>query len=304
MAFARPTKRRRRRLSSPEAAAPDLRVERGDPRYPSGLEDLQENAPTHLFLRGSLPVLDAAPRVAIVGTRRATAYGSRVTRELSTALARAGACIVSGLATGVDGIAHQAALEVGGSTIAVLGTGLDVVFPKGHRDLQRRIGEVGVLVSELPHADHGMKFTFPKRNRIIAALSTLTIVVEAGERSGALSTARHALEIGRTIAAVPGPIDQPQSWGSNHLLRDGAVVIPSVEDALALVGLTPALRVPRMNPDGDEGRVWATLAAGGLDIESICHRSGLPAARCLAAVTTLELAGAVECALTGEVRRR
>jgi DNA processing protein len=218
-----------------------------------------------------------------------------VTRELSAAFARAGACVVSGLASGIDGAAHRAALDVGGTTIAVLGTGLDVVYPKGHREMQMRIGDEGLLITELEATDHGMPFTFPERNRIIAALAALTIVVEAPRKSGALKTAEHAEELSRTIAAVPGPIDQPQSTGTNWLIANNAQIITSVEDALALAGLTPPPRRPRGAPTGAEGRVWSVLAHGPLDID---------AAVCLAAGTALELSGSIECALTGEIRRR
>lgn len=281
-----------------------MRIERGDARYPVELEDLRENAPPYLFARGSLDLLTVKPRVAIVGTRRATAYGQRVTRELTAAFVRAGACIVSGLARGIDGMAHRTALESNGVTIAVLGTGLDVAYPSGHRSLQRTIAERGLVLSELEAGEHGMKWTFPKRNRIIAALASLTIVVEAPEQSGALNTAEHAFDLHRNVAAVPGPIDQPQSVGANRLIGNNAHIIASIEDALALAGLTPPPRSPRADPDGDEGRVWSALADGALDIDSLCHRSGLPAARCMAAVTTLEIAGSIECALTGEIRRR
>ena len=272
--------------------------------YPEELRDLGDDAPPFLWMRGRLEIIDVRPRVAIVGTRQATAYGLRVTRELATAFARAGACIVSGLANGIDGMAHRAALEANGATIAVLGTGLNVSFPKGNRDLQRAITERGLLLSELEPDDHGTKFTFPKRNRIIAALAMVTIVVEAPEKSGALITAERAEDLGRVFAAVPGPIDQPQSAGANRLLTHNAQVITCVADALALANLTPPPRTPRVDPDGDEGRVWSALANGGLDMDTLCHRSGLPAAQALAAVTKLELAGSIECALTGVVRRR
>ena len=275
-----------------------------DGRWPAALDDLRTEKVSALWSLGDAGTLTAEPRVAIVGTRRATPYGLRATREIATAFARAGACIVSGLAAGVDSAAHRAALDAGGKTIGVLGTGLNHVFPRGNRELQRSVARNGLLLSELQHDEHGMSFTFPMRNRIIAALCRLVIVVEAPVRSGALNTAEHAQRLDRDIAAVPGPIDQPQSEGTNLLIRDGAGVITSVEDALALAGLTPPPRTPRVDPDGNEGKVWAALANGGLDMDSLCHRSGLPAAECLAAVTTLELAGSLECALTGEVRRR
>jgi DNA processing protein len=296
--------RPRRGLSYPDDCAPALRIERNDARYPAELEDLRENAPPHLWVRGSLKLFAVRPRVAIVGTRRATPYGQRVTRELTGAFVRAGACVVSGLARGIDGTAHRTALESDGATIAVLGTGLDVVFPLGHRELQRTIAQRGLLISELGPDDHGMPFTFPKRNRIIAALASVTIVVEAGIKSGALNTADHALDLQRTVAAVPGPIDQPQSAGTNQLIRDGAHILASIEDALALAGLTSPPRAPRMDPKGDDGLVWTALADGALDLDALCHRSGLPAAQCMAAVTRLEIGGSIECALTGEIRRR
>jgi DNA processing protein len=272
--------------------------------FPEELLDLGEHTPGFLWMRGRREVLDRRPRVAIVGTRRATEYGLRVTRELSIALARAGASVVSGLARGIDGMAHRGALEADGHTIAVLGTGLDIAYPKGHRALQHAIGERGLLLSELPPTYPGFPHTFLERNRLIAAMASLTIVVEAPEKSGALSTADWAMELNRPLAVVPGQIDQPQSVGSNRLLQQGAQVITCVEDALALVNLTPPPRTPRGDPDGDEGRVWAALGHGSLDIDALCHRSGLPAAQCLAAVTKLELAGSIECALTGQIRRR
>ena len=255
-------------------------------------------------MRGRPEVLDAEVMVAVVGTRRATGYGLRAAAEISGALARAGVCVVSGMALGIDAAAHRAALAAGGTTIAVLGTGLDVTYPPAHRALQRQIASGGALVTELEPTVTGRKFTFPRRNRIIAALARATIVVEAPERSGALITASLALELGRCVAAVPGPIDQPRSAGSNRLLRDGAVLLASVEEALTLVGLTPALRTPRPTPGGDEASIWNALEQGPATMDELATRSGLPAARCMAAVTTLELAGAVECALTGEIRRR
>jgi DNA processing protein len=241
--------------------------------------------------------------VAIVGTRRATAYAERVTRQLASTLARAGATVISGLARGVDAAAHRGALEVGGATVAVLGTGLDVCYPKGHAALQREIGERGLLLSELAPDDAAHPGSFPRRNRIIAALARVTIVVEAGVRSGALITAAHALEMNRGVAAVPGPIDVPQAQGSNELLRDGASVIASMADALALLGLTAPIRLSELPEGTAERTVWDALDAGGLPLESLAARASLPAHEALAAVTALELRGLVECALTGEIRR-
>ncbi|MFN2565035.1 MAG: DNA-processing protein DprA [Gemmatimonadaceae bacterium] len=286
------------------ASTTELRlVGRGDTGYPSALHDLPD-APADLWTLGRLELTAVRPVVAIVGTRDATPYGERVARELTRALVRAGACVVSGLARGIDATAHRTTLGEGGSTIAVLGTGIDVPYPVGHRALQGVIAERGLLLSEFPPGTRATRGCFPRRNRIIAALATVTIVVEAGVHSGALITAGRALNLGRTVAAVPGPIDVPQCEGSNHLLRDGAVVIADVADALTLVGLTPPVRSPRVFRDPDAAAVWAALAAGPLDSDSLCARSGLPAHRCLAAVTELELEGAIECTLTGSIRRR
>lgn len=272
--------------------------------YPEELAELGDQTPATLWMRGSSDMLAVRPRVAIVGTRRATSYGLRVTRELAASVARAGGSVVSGLAAGIDGAAHRAALENDGATVAVLGTGIDKSFPVGNRGLQDEIANRGAVLSELDREDHGTRFTFPQRNRIIAALASVVLVVEAPARSGALDTVRHALKLGRTIAAVPGPIDQPQSVGSNELIRDGSQVITSAEDLLALVGLTAPFRAARADPGSDEGRVWRALADGGLDMDTLCNKSGLPAAACMAAVTSLELAGSIECGLSGEIRRR
>ena len=274
----------------------------GSETYPSRLLDLHD-PPAWLFYSGSLETL-ADPIVAIVGTRNASAYGERVTRELAMSLARAGACVISGMARGIDATAHRGALEADGRTAAVLGTGIDIAYPAGHRALHAAIGAKGLLLSELLPGDRANAGSFPRRNRIIAALASVTIVVEAGSTSGALITASHALELDRVVAAVPGPIDQPQHAGSNELLRDGAVVIASVADALALVGLTLPPRAPAAERPAAELAIWQALSRGPLDMESLSAASALPARDCLAAVTALELAGAVECLMSGAIQRR
>jgi DNA processing protein len=273
-----------------------------DADYPARLLDLVDPPPV-LWAVGDDGTL-RAPVVAIVGTRRASAYGERVTRELAGALARAGAAILSGMARGIDAAAHRAALDAPGRTAAVLGTGVDIAYPAAHRALHAEIGRTGLLLSELPPGDHAGPGSFPSRNRIIAALADVVLVVEAGRKSGALITAAAALELGRTVAAVPGPIDDARCEGSNELLRDGAVVIASVEDALALAGLTAPPRGPGAAAGTDERAVWDALGEGPADMDTLAARSRLPARRCLAAVSALEIAGSVECALTGEVRRR
>jgi DNA processing protein len=208
------------------------------------------------------------------------------------------------MALGIDACAHRAALDAGGRTVAVLGTGADIAYPRAHAALHREIRDRGLIVSELEPGARSDAGSFPRRNRIIAGLARLTIVIEAPLRSGALITSTHALEVGRDVAAVPGPIDSPQSQGSNELLRDGAHVITSVADALSLVGLDPPVRsAPELRGD-DELRIWNALTERATSVDELCARSSLPVAACLAAVTSLELRGVVECALTGEIRRR
>ncbi|GAC1687762.1 MAG: hypothetical protein NVS9B3_06290 [Gemmatimonadaceae bacterium] len=302
-----PDERRSRALESARAAphasndcAATLLIA-GDADFPAALADLPD-PPHYLFALGDVALLKRQA-VAVVGTRRATSYGERVTRELAGALAQAGIAIVSGMARGIDAVAHTAALNAGGATIAVLGTGADVPYPAGHAHLHARIRDRGLILSERLPGERAIAGCFPRRNRIIAALARITIVVEAGVKSGALLTAGHALDIGRVVAAVPGPIDSPQSAGSNELLRDGASVVASLADALALAGISRPARLPPPTLAGDERVVWDALAVGPLDLDTLTTRTRLPATRCLTAVTTLELAGNVECGLTGQILR-
>ncbi|HWE43167.1 MAG TPA: DNA-processing protein DprA [Gemmatimonadaceae bacterium] len=275
----------------------------GLPSYPSRLRDLPDPPPV-LYLDGHAAWLGEGPVVGMVGTRAATSYGERVTGEIAGQLARAGALVVSGMARGIDAAAHRGALGAGGRSGAVLGTGIDIAYPASHRSLHAELRERGVVATEVPPGEKATGGSFPERNRIIAALSDLVIVIEAGRKSGALITASRALELGRAVAAVPGPIDSPQSAGSNELLRDGAQLIASAADALALVGLTAPPRAPATDASGVERVVWDALSRGALDLDALASRTALPARVLMAAVTRLELSGAVECALTGEVRRR
>jgi DNA processing protein len=280
------------------------RWKQGSGDYPIELLDLNQ-PPAELYAMGSSAAL-TKPRVAIVGTRQSTAYGERITRTLTRALVRSGVSIISGMARGIDSAAHRTALEEGGNTVAVLGTGIDVPYPVGHRQLHRAIAEHGLVVSENPPGMMAHQGAFPKRNRIIAALAPVTIVVEAGFRSGALNTASQALELGRTVAAVPGPIDSDQSRGSNQLLRDGAVLIAAVDDALTLLGISPPADAEKAVPTlpDSEQKVWNALDAGFAGMDSLPGTTGLTMAECLASVTSLEILGLVECSLAGEIRRR
>jgi DNA processing protein len=209
------------------------------------------------------------------------------------------------MARGIDAAAHRTALEEGGNTVAVLGTGVDVPYPVGHRLLHRAIAEHGMVVSENPPGARAGPGSFPRRNRIIAALAPVTIVIEAGFRSGALNTAAQALELGRVVAAVPGPIDSDQSRGSNQLLRDGAVLIAAPEDALALLGVSapPVVPLRPLLPESEQ-KIWDAIAGGFVDTDALPAATDLTIAECLAAITSLEIMGLVECSLAGEIRRR
>ena len=271
-----------------------------DEGYPAALRDLADPPPV-LWWIGEWATLQE-PVVAVVGTRRATPYGYRVARELVTALAAGGACIVSGMALGIDAVAHHAALDANGRTVAVLGTGVDVTYPRRHAALHRDIAQRGLVLSELRPGARSHRGSFVNRNRLIAALARLTIVVEAPIGSGALKTSGCALDLGRDVAAVPGPIDSPQSRGCNDSIRDGAHPIACVEDALTLAGLAPRPRTGPRIDDPVEMRVWDALQQGAATLDELCARANLPVSQCLAAVTGLELRGAVACALTGEIR--
>jgi len=276
----------------------------GDDVYPASLYDLVD-PPPYLFVLGELATL-SGPCIAIVGTRHSTPYGERVTMTLAGALAAAGVCVVSGMARGIDAAAHRAALARGGKTAAVLGTGVDVAYPVAHRSLHRTITDRGVVLAEFPCGNRAAPASFPRRNRIIAALAKLTIVVEAGEGSGALITADHALDLGRDVGVVPGPVESPQHVGSNKYLRAGAHPILTADDALSLIGLKDAAHHPDVSRtlSGDERAVWVALERGATAIDALTERAALTPRRSLAAVTALEIAGLIETLPTGEILRR
>lgn len=211
--------------------------------YPRALRALPDPPPL-LSVWGDVKSL-TRPAVAIVGARAATRYGRGVAHELAGQLAQAGLVVVSGLARGVDAEAHRGALEAGGATVAILACGLDRVYPPEHRELAARIAGQGAVVSELPVGTKPLPFHFPLRNRIISGLSLAVIVVEARPRSGSLITARHGLDQGREVLAVPGPVNAPTSAGPNALLRDGARPVLDVTDVLEQIGWEPTAEVAR-----------------------------------------------------------
>src|SRR6266849_1083120 len=205
-----------------------------DDEYPALLKQVADPPPV-LFVRGMLTPEDGRS-VALVGTRRATSYGHLVAQRLARDLAAAGLTVVSGLAKGIDTQAHRAALDAGGRTLAVLGNGLDQVYPPENGGLARQIVDAGALVSEFAPGVPPDAVNFPRRNRVISGLSIATVIVEAGERSGALITADFALEQGREVMVVPGNINSPMSLGSNELLKQGATPVTSAQDILDALG--------------------------------------------------------------------
>lgn len=204
-------------------------LEKGKKDYPKLLKEIS-NPPERLWIRGNLN-LDK-PCLAIVGTRKPTSYGREAAKYFSLALSRAGFTIVSGLALGVDTIAHEAALEANGETFAVLGSGIDNIVPPSNQNLAEEISKQGAVITEFPPGSAAMPYNFPQRNRIISGLSLGVLVVEAGKESGALITAGFAAAQGREVFAVPGPIFSLQSWGTNKLIQDGAKPVTSPEDIL------------------------------------------------------------------------
>jgi len=207
-------------------------IARGDTRYPGRLNDLYD-PPERLYIDGD-PSLLKIPMIAIVGSRKASAEGLENAAAFAKGLSRAGLLIVSGLARGIDGAAHQATLRLGSNhlTMAVCGTGLDVIYPKEHLDLAKNIRKQGLLVSELPLGAPPKSCHFPRRNRLIAALSIGVVVIEAAERSGSLITARLAVELGREVFAVPGSIRSPLSSGCHLLIKQGAKLVVNPQDVL------------------------------------------------------------------------
>jgi DNA processing protein len=246
--------------------------------------------PRDLFLRGNGDLaLLSEPAVAVVGARACSSYGRSVARSLGRELAAAGLVVTSGMARGVDGEAHRGALEAGGTTVAVLGCGIDRDYPAAHAQLARRICERGLVVSEYEPGIEPAPWRFPARNRIIAGLCSATLVVEARERSGALITADFALEEGRDVLAVPGEITSSLSAGTNALLKLGATPVTSAADVLELFGVQPAK--PEPVSVGETARaVLAQLGDGALTADEVVRLSGFESAAVAAALIELELA--------------
>jgi DNA processing protein len=278
-----------------------------DPRYPDGLRQLPD-PPFCLFLRGdakaALGRLAEGPAVGVVGSRRATAAGTALAHRMGADLARRGATVVSGLAHGIDAAAHEGALAAGGCTVAVLGCGVDVPYPRRNRDLARRVAASGALVSEFWPGTPPAPWRFPARNRIVAGLSRAVAVVEAGARSGALITADFALELGRPVLAVPGWPGALASEGCNGLLRAGAALLETADDIVAELPdagwRSPGDPDGEAVPEGLAARVHERLAHEPADADALAEALGADPGEIAGALALLEVEGLV---VRGEGRR-
>lgn len=287
-----------------------------DPAYPARFRRLSD-PPFLLFAAGDLSLLDR-PGIAMVGTRSPTHYGREVVAMLGNAVAFAGYCVVSGMARGIDTLAHRAALDARGATIGVLGHGIDVVYPPENRELFDAVRERGLLVTEMPPGEKPLAGNFPRRNRLIAALSRSVLVVEMGLKSGAQHTVTYALELGLDVMAVPGPVTSHASAGTNQLIREGARVVTCARDVLEELGgvgaaaiatavsAQPAARTEQVALDlvtPDERRILASLGREPRHVDQLEAVGVIGTGRLLALLLEMELKGIVE-ALPGKMYRR
>lgn len=274
-----------------------------DERYSPLLRRLPD-APSCLYVLGTVEETDERA-IAIVGTRKPSDYGRRIAYRIASELATSGFTVISGLAEGIDTAAHKGALDSGGRTFAILGCGLDVIYPRSNKELARQIVDNGALLTEFPLGTKPQAWHFPQRNRIISGMSLAVVVVEAPINSGALITADWAAEQGRDVFVVPGPVDQPSFEGNHRLLREGARVFTSVADMLEELGVTALkkpeptkaslrgqLKLPDLSPA--ETKIWSVLTGDWKHADDIVRESQLTTGEVLSALTLLELKGIVE----------
>ena len=268
-----------------------------DPAYPSLLREIDDLPPV-LYVKGELAD-DDRRSVTVVGTRGPTAYGKEVARQLAGDLASAGVTVVSGLARGIDGIAHRAALEAGGRTIGVLGSGIDVPYPPEHAGLMQQMAEAGAVISEYPLGAKPEARHFPRRNRLLSGLSLGTLVIEAPEGSGTLSTIRSALEQNREVFCVPGSIYSPASVITNRLIQEGAKLVMEAEDVLEELNLSAVTAQQSPLPglfeaeSGDEAALYDVLDFEPQHIDDLSRRTQIPVTRVTGTLAVMELRGQV-----------
>ncbi|ERG63444.1 hypothetical protein L332_03135 [Agrococcus pavilionensis RW1] len=280
------------------AAFGQLLLTRADASWPTAIDDLGPHAPAGLWVRGDPATLARCARsAALVGSRASSGYGELVTGQLAAGLVDRGFAVVSGGAYGIDGTAHRAAMAAGGTTVAVLAGGLDRFYPAGHDELLQRVAATGCVIAEAPSGVPPTRWRFLARNRLIAALASATVVVEAGSRSGSINTAGHAAALGRPLGAVPGPVTSGASTGCHRLLRDyGAAVIERAEHIVELVDGPGEEQPPIGGLSSDELRVLDALSArAARDVDELAVRTGMARGDVVASLSLLELgARAVE----------
>lgn len=269
---------------------------REDARYPAVLKQISD-PPSVLYCRGTLEPRDQLA-IGIVGSRRCTAYGRRQAEKMGAALARAGVTVVSGLARGIDAAAHHGALQAG-RTLAVLGTGVEHIYPPEHFDLAGRVAQQGAILSECALDQAPLPGLFPQRNRIISGLSLAVLVIEATRNSGALHTVRHALEQGRDVFAVPGPVDSLASEGCHDIIRDGATLVRNVDDILSVLGpmVNPVTTAPgesvhsarELTLDPQERQILNLITTEPVTVDFVLQQSPLETSRVLSTITILEM---------------
>jgi DNA processing protein len=270
-------------------------VRSNDPGFPAALRQIPD-PPKLLWVQGS--IAEPGPLIAIVGSRRTTRYGEETAYRLAGEIVRRGGWVVSGMARGIDTYAHRGALDAGGKTIAVLGTGIDIVYPRENRELAERIAANGALVSEFSPGQPPDKYTFVRRNRIVAGLCEVTVVVESDVDGGSMITADFACDQGRTVCAVPGRIDQPTSAGCHQLIREGATLVTSVDDILSELGFplpllaASPLRMGKMAAGAhspEEAAVAEALRGGELlTLDGLAERTGITLGQLAPAIVLLE----------------
>ena len=270
-----------------------------DAKYPALLREIND-PPPFIYFKGAATDVFNSPCVAIIGTRRPSHYGLRMSERIAFELASSGVSVVSGMARGCDTAAHKGALKAGGATVAVIGTGIDVVYPSENKKLSDEVVEKGLLISEYLMGTPPLPYNFPRRNRLIAGLVRAVVVVEAPLRSGALQTARLALEYGRDVFAVPGAVSSPKSAGTNRLIKDGAGLVETGDDILNALNIpkvdlsdgAPSTRVPELN--GAEKSIWGALSLDeAVHIDAIAAKSGLSVAKTSSLLFEMELKGIV-----------
>lgn len=273
-----------------------------DPAYPKLLKEIYD-PPAVLFTRGDLNILNNLC-LGVVGSRQATNYGLAMTGELVGALAQAGITIISGLAYGIDAAAHQATLDAGGKTAAVMASGLDQIYPTANHTLAQNIlNKNGLWISEFPPQTAPLKQNFPFRNRIIAGLSQGTVVIEAAKSSGALLTAKHALESNREVFALPGNVTSPASAGTNELLKQGAHLITTASDILSVFGLASVSTLPRQPLAAGLESLLEKIPYEPTHLETLVRLLNLPAGELISSLTLLELKGYLKDEANGQYRR-